>query len=81
MQSFFVGGSLYFIPPPLNRGLATILCDKREISVKCLGNQFLDFSRADSEDFHIYKMRIESSPVFRLLYSLVQSGFYYPVDS
>lgn len=79
MQTFLIGENAFFLPPPLNKGLASLICASRDIIFKEPIEKFFDM-KAEMQDEVLQKVRLESSPTYRLLSAMIQQGLYYPVD-
>ena len=80
MQSLLIGENLYFLPPPLNKGLATLICSNRDLVFDDMFEKFFDTKYEFNDDILLRKAKLESLPTYRLFSSIIQSGLYYPVD-
>ena len=80
MQSLFVNGSVYFLPPPLTKFAGPLLCTSRTLKAESLRGFFPEGSENAAVDL-TSKVALESSPFYRLIASLVQFDFFYPVDN
>ena len=76
MQSLFINEDIFFLPPPLNKFVGAVLCAKRQLIYESVE----DYLKVGDADPVIERVRLESSPFFRLLSSLIQRGYFYPVD-
>lgn len=76
MQSLFINGETYFLPPPLNKFVGLVLCENRELTYERLA----PYLHSDNSDPVIQRIQLESSPFFRLLSSMIQKDYFYAVD-
>ena len=79
MQTFLIGENAFFLPPPLNRGLASIICASKNLIFNDFLKKFFDI-KYEGEDMILQRAMLESSPTYRLFSAMIQLGLYYPVD-
>lgn len=76
IQSLFVNGDTFFLPPPLNQYVGSILCENRQFGYDMVEAYM---QQNESEADLVQRVKLESLPLFRLLSALIQKKYLYSV--